>query len=140
MKRYHFNSIPSTHQYARQKIEDFMAPITVITADFQTHGIGTKGSTWHSVKSSSILATIIYNTPIHQVQPFLSNLFSLAIMESLSFIKEEIRFKPPNDLMINKKKFAGVITHIVGDKTITSFGLNVNQTTEDYMARLDQHG
>ncbi len=125
MKRFHFNSLKSTHVYAKNYCKNLPYPITLITTDFQTNGIGTKNTSWIAPKNSSLLASIIYKTPRREILPLLSKTFSLSIIHSLLPFNLPIQFKYPNDLLINNKKLSGVLTEICHEKTITSFGLNL---------------
>lgn len=112
-------------------------PFTVISADFQTEGIGQIGSKWISEPRKNVLMSIIvYPDFINVSDSFkLQFLASLTCIDVLSsFIDgNELSIKWPNDILVDRKKIAGVlIRNIFMGSTIRSsvigFGLNVNQT------------
>ena len=135
MKRIHFEQIPSTHLFAKEQMErlkDF--DLTVITADFQTAGIGRRRTPWIAPSGSSLLATLVYKAPSQEHIPFISINASKALMQCLNL---PITIKYPNDLMVNGKKIAGIISETSDGMAITSIGLNVSQTEKE-MSHIDQ--
>jgi BirA family biotin operon repressor/biotin-[acetyl-CoA-carboxylase] ligase len=132
MKRIHFKKIPSTHLYAKEHINEFdINTITVITADFQTAGIGRKKDPWIAPDKSSLLASFVYKSPEAQNLPYLSKLCALSLKEALSGLHLPIIFRHPNDLMIHGKKLSGIISEVCGETVITSVGLNILQTEKE---------
>ena len=137
MKRIHFKNIKSTHLYAKEHLTEFKAPLTVITADFQTGGIGRKGDMWHATEKSSLLLSFVYDTPHESYLPYLSQMCARALKDALSSLHLPITLKYPNDLMIYNKKLSGIISEISGNQTITSCGLNILQTEQE-LSHIDQ--
>lgn len=132
MKRIHFKNIHSTHLYAKENLHNFKNySEVIITADYQTGGIGRRMDKWISPANHSLLTTYIYNAPPLYFCPHLSKIASLSLKQALDPLRLPITFKEPNDLLINEKKFCGILSEICGDKMLTSIGLNIFQTQKD---------
>lgn len=132
MKRLHFRTIDSTHLYAKRSIEKLKGfSMTVITADFQTGGIGRKRDRWIAKEGSSLLVSIVYKAPKADVIPTLSKRAADALKAVLKPLNLDITFKYPNDLMVSGKKLSGIISECTDGMMITSLGLNIAQTKDD---------
>ena len=107
---------------------------TVVTALSQSKGQGQIGVKWESEHGKNILMSIVLSPDI-----LLKNQFHLNICISLAlhdfakkYFKKEPKIKWPNDLLVDRKKLAGIlIKNIVKSFTIkdaiVGIGLNVNQ-------------
>ena len=83
-------------------------------ADEQTSGVGRRGNEWISPKGNIYISFLIkYNLSIQN--HFLFSAFTAnSITEFLNrYINENINIKWPNDITINGKKIAGIMTEIV---------------------------
>lgn len=108
---------------------------TVIYTDHQTSGRGQRGNTWESLPEKNALLSVILQTEF--VDP--SDFFNLTILTSLSvhdllaeYIKDDLRIKWPNDIMVGKKKIGGIlienyIRNNAIEWCIVGIGLNINQ-------------
>lgn len=124
--------IESTQELAKKLIDDING--TIILADEQTNGKGTKGRNWFSSKEKNITMTIILK-PDCNVED-LSGL-TLKIAEGIkNAIKElygyELKIKEPNDLILNGKKICGILTECSSmnnkvNYVLIGIGFNVNQ-------------
>lgn len=138
MKRIHFEKIHSTHLFAKSQIDTLKKnPLSVITADYQTKGIGRRMDKWHAPKNTSLLTSFVYVSPSVDITPHISKICALALKQTLSPLHLPMTFKYPNDLLINKKKVSGIITEICDDMLITSIGVNLSQNKEQLLA-IDQ--
>jgi len=138
MKHIHFKSIDSTHLYAKRSIDRLKAfPLTIITTDYQTSGIGRRLDKWHSPEGSSLLMSIVYKLPKSKDIPYTSQAAAAALKETLAPLNLPITFKYPNDLLIKGKKLSGIISETCHPMMITSIGLNLTQTP-DQLALIDQ--
>jgi BirA family biotin operon repressor/biotin-[acetyl-CoA-carboxylase] ligase len=134
---FHFESIDSTQAFAKKNYLSFSPDhITVVTADYQTNGRGTKEKKWISPPKVNLLVSFCFRLP----KDF-PNLPKLAIemAASLKTVLEEEKlfptFKWPNDLLLNQKKVAGVLCEVIFEPTfiqvIGGIGINVNMEEED---------
>src|SRR5690606_26616131 len=112
-------------------------PFTVISADFQTAGIGQIGSKWVSESGQNVLMSIIvYPQFINVSESFkLQFLAAMACVEVLTPLvpHNELSVKWPNDILVDQRKIAGVLIRniFMGNvirNSVIGFGLNVNQT------------
>jgi len=134
-KIYSFEVIDSTNSYAKS-LDDERAPHgTIVIAEEQTHGRGRQGRRWDSERGKNLLFSVVFRTPfIHdraRILPFLAALAAADAVEQLSRCKVECKW--PNDLLIEKKKFAGMLIEAEAQSdSVTSVtlgvGINVNQT------------
>ena len=88
-------------------------------ADEQTSGIGRRGNKWVSPKGNIYISFLIkYDLPIEN--HFLFSAFTAnSIIKFLSkYIDENINIKWPNDIIINNKKIAGIMTEIIEHNNI----------------------
>lgn len=131
----YFVEIESTHKYAKEYINEFENG-TIIIAEKQTGGVGTKGRTWYTGKNRNIAMSIALIKPNKKVIE-LTNLtinIAKAIQESiLQLFDIKLDIKKPNDLLLHQKKVCGILTEIssIGEKVknlIISIGLDVNET------------
>lgn len=133
-----FHSIPSTNQYCIELLsKSNPKPFTVISADFQTAGLGQIGSKWISEAGQNVLMSIIvYPDFINVSESFkLQFLASMTCVEVLTHFVEgsDLSVKWPNDILVGRQKIAGIlIRNIFMGRSIRSsvigIGLNVNQT------------
>jgi len=130
-----FESIASTHKYAIEKAIS-LDDGTVITADFQTEGIGRFDRKWISEKGDSLLVSIVIKRPMDPDDAkLMTPLLSLAVTKLLADYKINALIKWPNDVIVDGKKIAGILStsSIEGDMTsfvIASVGININQRQE----------
>ena len=132
IKELHFEEINSTHGYAVEHHEDF-PETTIITTDFQSEGRGRRGRNWLSPPKKSLLSTIVFKDSfLLSMAPKVSLVLSLAVVEYLKDINIRAEVVWPNDIFIDDKKIAGILSEAVLKDgkvaaLVLSLGLNVNQ-------------
>src|SRR5215468_10119866 len=133
---YHFYNVDSTNRFAnrllthRRKVPEG----TVVLAESQTAGRGRLGRTWYSEREAGIYFTMIL---FPKAPPSLVPLFTLATAVAMHNAVEryaaiDVDIKWPNDLLIGRKKFCGILSEIQAEvdlvKTmIVGVGVNANQ-------------
>ena len=138
----HFDSINSTNTWAKQQAHTFDPhQFTCITALEQTAGRGRFLRQWLSPKGN-IYATLYFSLPCSF--PHLSNIsqvLSLSCCKVLINKKFSPQIKWPNDLLLEEKKVAGILTETKQFKEYTGvvlgIGINVNMAPE-LLAAIDQ--
>ncbi|MCI8700472.1 MAG: biotin--[acetyl-CoA-carboxylase] ligase [Clostridia bacterium] len=130
----YFETIDSTHKYAKRNIDNINNG-SIIIAEAQTGGIGTKGRIWYTGKENNIAMTIVLK-PDKKVEE-LENLtvdIAKAIQKAIQELYNiELKIKEPNDLLLKEKKICGILTEVnsIGEKInylLISMGFNVNET------------
>jgi len=120
-KLYYLDEVSSTNEYAKSLLET--APDgTIVLADAQTAGTGRQGRKWYS-PVGGIWMSVILRTEKLSVIPIVA-----AVATCETFITHDILLgiKWPNDMMLNRKKVAGILCEIVDKTVIMGIGLNLN--------------
>jgi len=104
---------------------------TTIVTDFQHHGRGRRGREWIAAPGSALLFTTILpmtlDAAILWAIPFWCG---LAVKEALALHHVETQLQWPNDLLLHKKKVAGIlcVSRGVGGRAWAACGVGVNAT------------
>ena len=108
---------------------------TTVIADAQTQGKGRLGRTWVSPGGYNLYLSVLFRPGIGASESTLLTLVaSIALYECLKKAGiEDHAIKWPNDIVIGKKKIAGVLTEMnpIGDRAdfvVVGIGLNVNMS------------
>ncbi|MDX1446081.1 biotin--[acetyl-CoA-carboxylase] ligase [Lishizhenia sp.] len=131
----HLERVDSTNNYAANMgKQGQISHGTVILADIQTNGRGQRGNTWQSDPFSNLTMSL-YITPnalIKNNQHTLNYAVSLALKDVLTKHAENVNIKWPNDILIGKRKIAGILIENQWgpfgiQSCIVGIGLNLNQ-------------
>ena len=106
---------------------------TIVIAEKQTKGKGRKTRNWFSPPRDGIYLSLILRPNIAPRQaPRITLLTAVSVAETLrSLTALELTIKWPNDILVNGKKLAGILTEMSSEKDTTKYvvvglGLNVN--------------
>jgi BirA family biotin operon repressor/biotin-[acetyl-CoA-carboxylase] ligase len=103
----------------------------IATADHQTGGRGRRGRTWVEAPGTSVLVSVLLRPPPGRAAPQLSLVgglaAALAVEDALALAAQ---IKWPNDVMVDRRKVAGVLAEARGGVVVLGIGINVNQTRE----------
>lgn len=139
MKTLFFNSLPSTQTHLKNLLkQDKTIDSLAVVANIQTAGIGSRDNSWSSEEGNLFLSFSIKISDLPQDLKIesASIYFSYILKETLSELGSKVLVKWPNDLYLEDKKVAGMITHIQGDRVICGVGLNLVSSPID-ASRLD---
>lgn len=138
LKHLHFPSIDSTQDLAKREYRSWdLKHMYLVTASEQTAGRGTFSKPWVSPKDKNLYGTFVLSLPLYflSLVQNLSKVLLLSILQALAPISLSLTIKWPNDLMIDKKKWGGILTETTtdGERLIVflGFGLNINMEKED---------
>ncbi len=132
-------SIDSTMDYAKELIRDGCEPWTVISAGEQSSGRGTHGRTWYSPAGKGFWLSMILPPP--EKAEYLDNLSVLAANALIKSFKEftDVQFviKPPNDVVTQGRKIAGILFESVSSgqdvfSIVLGMGVNFKQSVSDF--------
>lgn len=128
-----YDTLDSTNNLALQLARDGAAEGTVVTCEFQTKGRGRFKRRWYSPKGKGLLFSIVLRPQLNaQAASILTHLAAQSVAEVL---KERFglaaRLKRPNDILVNGKKIAGILSesssyHTRLDYMVVGIGLNLN--------------
>lgn len=131
-----FDTLPSTNTYALALLaEGGIEEGTVVSAKYQTRGVGQAGASWESEAGQNLLLSIIlYPTFLEASAHFLLNqAVALAVSDLLSaHSRRPVAVKWPNDVYLGQGKAAGILlqTSLRGSyfqHAVVGIGINVNQ-------------
>ena len=133
-KVHHYFRVPSTNSEAMQAAAAGAPEGTVFLAEEQTAGRGRGGHSWSSPPSSGIYCSAILRPALAPADAIalsmMSGIAAAIAVEQVTNVKPDLRW--PNDLLIDDKKFCGILTEMNAEITrvryaVVGIGVNVNQ-------------
>jgi BirA family transcriptional regulator, biotin operon repressor / biotin---[acetyl-CoA-carboxylase] ligase len=107
----------------------------VAVCDVQTRGRGRLGRGWETPPGTAILCSILLVPPTERAATQLSLVAGLAVAEAAEAeLGLAVQLKWPNDVMVNRRKVAGVLAEAANGRVVVGMGVNVNQTREQLPA------
>jgi BirA family biotin operon repressor/biotin-[acetyl-CoA-carboxylase] ligase len=132
-KIFYFDYLSSTMDLAMQKGMQGAPSGTLVLAEAQVRGRGRLGREWFSPKYKGIYLSLILRPDIAPAScPVLTLMSAVSICEAFkSLLHLEAQIKWPNDILVNHKKIAGILTEMNAEMDKVNFvvigiGLNVN--------------
>lgn len=130
----YYKEIGSTQDEAKKIINTKIDNGTIIVADSQNKGRGTKENTWYTGIGKNIAMTLIIfpNCNIQELDG-LTMLIAECIVNTINELYNyELTIKYPNDVFLNGKKIAGILTETSTSKNkvnhiLIGIGFNVNE-------------
>lgn len=130
-----FETIDSTNDYAKV-VASKSNEGTVIISEEQTKGKGRIGRQWHSKSKEGIWMSIILKpNMIPQKAPFITLIAGASIAKALNNLGVETMIKWPNDIIINNKKIAGILTELSAEIERINYvvlGIGINVKTMEF--------
>jgi BirA family biotin operon repressor/biotin-[acetyl-CoA-carboxylase] ligase len=137
----YFNQLPSTNDEAARWIKAGCADLSLVIADEQTAGRGREGRKWFTPSGSALAFSVVLRIDdqinkllVLQNTSRLNGLGALAVCLTLqNKYRLPAKIKWPNDVLVNGKKLAGVLTesHWVGNElTAVVIGIGINVATK----------
>jgi BirA family transcriptional regulator, biotin operon repressor / biotin---[acetyl-CoA-carboxylase] ligase len=129
------DNVNSTNSFLSENLKDssFFEGVVVV-ANAQTLGRGQGENLWHSNSGENLLFSVLLQPKCDLIYQFFFNQFiALSICQTLKQSGIECQIKWPNDILVNKKKIAGILIEnkIQGrmlHSSIVGVGLNINQS------------
>jgi len=140
----HLPTTGSTNDVARNLAEKGAPEGTIVIAESQTKGRGRLDRTWHSPPGAGLYFSIILRPSLDPGDlPKITLVAGIAVAES---IEENTGLRPlikwPNDLLLEGKKVAGILTELYGDITspyvILGIGINIHTRREEFPPELQE--
>jgi biotin-[acetyl-CoA-carboxylase] ligase BirA-like protein len=104
----------------------------VAATDRQTGGKGRHGRPWTAPAGTSILVSLMLHPPPERHLPELSLAAALATAEAIEGATGlSLQIKWPNDVMLNRRKVAGILCELADGAVVCGIGMNVNQTRDE---------
>ena len=100
--------------------------------DEQTQGRGRLGRSWTAPPGTAILASLLLRPPSDRVVSELSLVAGTAVAEAIEGgVGLAVQVKWPNDVMLNRRKVAGILAEASDGIVAVGIGVNVNQERSD---------
>jgi BirA family biotin operon repressor/biotin-[acetyl-CoA-carboxylase] ligase len=136
----HFDTLDSTNTWAKKNIDQWSpVGVTLVTASHQTAARGRLNRSWLAPKDENLYATFCL---FINERADLGHFTQVAALSAAQVIEEtgiQPRIKWPNDLFVNEKKIAGILTEAVywNEKKclIIGMGININMS-QPYLAQI----
>ncbi len=130
-KLHWFESVGSTNDYILHEVADYHA--SVCLAAEQTTGRGRRGRRWESAPGQGIYLSLGWD--LQGASPSgLSLACGLSVLDAL---REQgvrcVTLKWPNDVLLEKRKLAGILVELGRERCVIGIGLNV--TLPEFAAR-----
>jgi BirA family biotin operon repressor/biotin-[acetyl-CoA-carboxylase] ligase len=107
----------------------------VAVCEEQTGGRGRLGRTWHAPAGTSILMSVLLRPPPERRAAELALVAGVAgavVVERATGLAAQIKW--PNDVMLDRRKVAGVLAELKDGAVVLGIGINVNQRREELPA------
>jgi BirA family transcriptional regulator, biotin operon repressor / biotin---[acetyl-CoA-carboxylase] ligase len=134
---YYATMLASTNTTARALGQQGALEGTVVVTDAQSAGRGQANRVWVSPPERNIYLSVVLRPPLAASQaPLLSLMAAVAIVDTLGQEGAVSAIKWPNDVLIQGRKVAGVLTEMDTYRDTVRFvvvgvGINVNMTQEE---------
>jgi BirA family biotin operon repressor/biotin-[acetyl-CoA-carboxylase] ligase len=135
------SSCSSTNDAAKALAQEGAEEGTIVIADEQTGGRGTKGRTWHSPPGRGLYASVILR-PRRKDISLLPLVAGVACVEAIQEAAGlEVRLKWPNDIVWKSGKLGGILCEgaflgSFSSHAVVGIGLNITQRRSDFPAAL----
>ena len=130
---------PRTHVAECESTQALLGPDdpegAIATTDHQTAGRGRRGRTWIEAPGTSVLCSVLLKPPPELPAPQLALVGGVAAAQACEeALALAAQIKWPNDVMVDRRKVAGVLAEARDGVVLLGIGINVNQTREELPA------
>src|SRR3989304_4455794 len=133
-----FDSTDSTNLRAAELAKNGAAEGTVVIADSQSEGRGRLGRKWVSPRGVNLYTSVIFspNIPPHKAHA-ITLVSAVAVAETIgAFCRKKAEVKWPNDVLLDSKKVAGILTEMSSETDRANFmgvgvGINAHMAPKD---------
>jgi BirA family biotin operon repressor/biotin-[acetyl-CoA-carboxylase] ligase len=122
----HFETLPSTNDWLKQRARQGFPDWSVVLADQQTAGRGRQGHSWLSPPGNLCLSVLLPPSG----EPVLTLAAGVAIVEAVRVFGVAAELKWPNDVLVGGRKLAGLLAESVSggaelEGVVLGVGVNV---------------
>ncbi|MBL8922649.1 MAG: biotin--[acetyl-CoA-carboxylase] ligase [Myxococcaceae bacterium] len=135
---HHFDSLPSTNAQAFELAQEGALNGEVVIAEAQTAGKGRRGRSWVSPAGKNLSMSVILKPEIAPTRaPELTLVAAVALAETLGEAGAPALIKWPNDVQLEGRKVAGILTELSADTervhfVVLGIGVNLNTAAADF--------
>lgn len=139
----HLNTVDSTNNYLKKLAYDGAPSGTVVIADAQTAGRGRLGRSFVSTPGDGIYMSYLFKPGKYTAEAVrLTARTAVVVSDAIEgYLRIRPQIKWVNDLLINKRKFCGILTEMSTDGdnnpvVIIGVGINTNKKVADFPEEL----
>ena len=135
-KKFYFKKVKSTNQTSIRLIKNTKNEFGLVVSELQSKGKGQYGRKWISYKGNVFLSFFYKLENINLSLNTLTKKNCFLVRDVISkYYKKKITFKPPNDLLINKKKICGILQEKIEKSKVKYFivGIGFNLIKNPYI-------
>jgi len=140
----YFETVGSTSDIALEQARQGVAHGALVLAEDQTAGRGRAGRVWYSTAKHALTFSLVLRPLAERTQELsgLAGLGALAVVDALEKWKVQATIKWPNDVLIERKKVAGILveTSWMGESleyAVMGIGINVQAESVPADDRVD---
>ena len=144
MKKIYLSEVDSTNLYAKSNIEN-LADKSIVHAANQTAGRGRLQRTWVNLGEGNLFLTFVLkpSNSFNEVYSNLTQYLSVVLCKILEENGLKPQIKWPNDVLINGKKIAGILSETVMQGSlfkglVLGIGVNLNTSEKDLASIIDK--
>jgi biotin--[acetyl-coA-carboxylase] ligase len=144
MKKIYLSEVDSTNLYAKSNIEN-LADKSIVHAANQTAGRGRLQRTWVNLGEGNLFLTFVLkpSNSFNEVYSNLTQYLSVVLCKILEEYGLKPQIKWPNDVLINGKKIAGILSETVMQGSlfkglVLGIGVNLNTSKKDLASVIDK--
>ncbi len=144
MKKIYLSEVDSTNLYAKSNIEN-LADKSIVHAANQTAGRGRLQRTWLNLGEGNLFLTFVLkpSNSFNEVYSNLTQYLSVVLCKILEEYGLKPQIKWPNDVLINGKKIAGILSETVMQGSlfkglVLGIGVNLNTSEKDLASVIDK--
>ncbi|MGQ0505672.1 MAG: biotin--[acetyl-CoA-carboxylase] ligase [Myxococcaceae bacterium] len=132
------DTLASTNEEAFRLANDEAPHGAVVICEEQTSGKGRRGRAWASPPCLNLYCSVILRPDLPpQRAPELTLVAAVALAQTLVDSGAKARIKWPNDVQVDDKKIAGILTELSADVervhfAVVGLGVNLNSELEDF--------
>ena len=116
----------STNTLLRELAADGAPEGTLLVTDYQTAGRGRRGRTFYSPKGTGLYMSLLLRPSFGPEQAvYLTTACAVAAVEAVEQLGVSLGIKWVNDLFLNDRKVAGILTEATENGIIVGIGLNL---------------
>ncbi len=131
LKKYSFKCVTSTNDVAIKKIKQGLSS-GLIVAKKQSKGRGRYGNKWIYLKNNLFMSIFFELNSNESIKKLTFNCCKLVKKSLEKLIYKSITIKKPNDLLINKKKFCGILQETIffnnSKFVVIGIGINIDKS------------
>jgi BirA family biotin operon repressor/biotin-[acetyl-CoA-carboxylase] ligase len=116
-----------------QRLLEDAAEGAIAVAEEQTEGRGRLGRSWHARPGTSVLVSVLLAPAVASERlPELTLVAGEACAEAIAALTGlATTIKPPNDVLVDGRKVAGILAEARDGRVVLGIGINVNVAPED---------